>query len=116
MPQMRIPKRTAIFNNNFADISTLDRGDIDAILSTNGLMPLSKIERAFLEDMEYSLKITTDKLLEIGQKLKSDKNLTANEKNKLYEDISEIVQNNSGILGLGVSNLGCGLKLKRIEQ
>jgi len=112
---MRMPKRMAIFNDSFADISKLDGGDIDAILTANGLVPLSKMERAFLEDMEYSLQLSTDKLVEISEKLQSNTDLTQQEKDKLIKEIDDIVQDNNGILGLGVSNVGCGLKFERIE-
>lgn len=114
MPQKRMPRRMAIFNESFADISNLDGGDIDAILSTNGLVPLSKMEREFLDDLELSLKISTDKLVEIREILGSNDGITEKEAYRLMDELDEIIQDNNGILGLGVSNLGHGLKLKRI--
>ena len=110
---MNQPKKSniALINDNIVMLSNVDRADMNTILQDMGMIPLSKEEREYLQDIHDNLNYTTGILSEAISIMKKN-----NEDISLIEDADNIIRENMELLEVTIDEVGHGFDFSLEEE
>lgn len=91
----------------------MDKEDIQAVLSENRAIPLSEMEKKYIDEMHYSLTVSTGLLEDILLTIEEGEDMSRYEH---IEDIKNIVEYSKGIINIESDVLGRGFELTTREE
>lgn len=112
MPIQNNQKNKIVFINGvLVDLSSIDRQDLDIILSSNGKIPLSSDERKFLEYMHERLKLSTRAIEKLTKIILESKLIDTEETDLILAEMHEITEESYNVLALSIDNIGKGFSI-----
>ena len=107
--------KIALMDNFLVDFSNLDKDDVNIILHTQGMVPLTKGEREYLKTLYNSFEDTLFLLESLIPLIKSNTDIQNTYKDCILNAIKSALSDGQGILGVEISNLGHGYNIEKEE-